>query len=264
MHPLGILIIVVILSIFAQYKVYAKIEKFFLKSPTKQISFVGIILSVIELCCLLFSNIEITKGYYVTGFDLVFKHRLIFAEIFFVVNISIILILLRRNLIDRFRYATIFAIINLISWYLLAALEIPKRFPLEKLTYPAGLLVGLNFIIPLIHILIFGVESNKTEPKNGFFKFVRKIGAKIQKEYDKGQAREEKYGKDPSSIPGEYKRITSVFGISAIIFVAVLISWLLAIGFISKLAGVAGYIGLGIIIGIYVIWLLYYFRNKKM
>lgn len=264
MNPIGILIVVVILGIFARYKVYAKIEKFFLKAPTKQISFLGIILSVVGLCCLFFASIEITKGHYVTGFDLVFKYRLIFAEVFFIVNILIITILLFRNLVDRFRYGTFFAIISLISWGLLGMLEVPKYFPLTELNYLSGLLVGLNFIIPLIHILIFSIESNKTEPKSNFFKFIRKIGAKIQKEYDEGQAREARHEKDPTSIPKEYKRITNVFGISVILFVATVISWIIAIGYIPNLAGVFGYIGLGCIIGLYIIWLLFYFRNKKM
>lgn len=265
MNPLSILLIVIILGLFAQYKVYAKAEKFLLKAPTKQVSLIGIILSVIGLCCLLFISTEITKDHYITGFDLVFKHRLIFAEIFFVVNISIIVILLFRNLVDRFRYATLFAIISLISWYLLGMLGVPKRFPLGgKMDYLSGFLAGLNFIIPLIHILIFSIESFKTEPKSIFFKFVRKIGAKTQKEYDEGQAREDRYEKYPDTIPKEYRRITNVFGISAILFMVTLISWIIAIGYIPNLTGAVGYIGLGIIIGIYVIWLLFYFRTKKM
>lgn len=262
MHPLGFLALAVILGLFTKYKVYGKIQDFLLKAPTKYIALIGFSLAILSGYCFIVGKVEITKGIYVSGLDLIFEHHLFLAQIFLIVNILTAIVLLLGGVIDRFRYALLLSIINLIIWPLLGMFEIPVRFP--QTGFHIGLLTGLSWMAILLNILLFGMESTKSEPKSSFFKYMRRIGSKIQEKYDYGQEMEAKCEKDPTSVPEEYKRTQNAIGLSTVIFGVVLVAWIVGIGFLPVLTGLIGYIGLGAIITVYVAWLLAYSRGKKL
>lgn len=255
MNALGIIVTVIILSLFAKCKIYGKVERFIKKSPEAHVLTVGVLFVSIALLFFLSCTFKIERSYFVRGFDLVFKYNHIFPTLLFLSYILTIFFLI-FNKTDRFRYATLFLIVNLILVYIIGFLELPKgRFISNR----EGLLYGLDILIPLICIIIFGLQSNNTEPKNRFFKFIRQIGARTQTEHDEI----ERYAKNLSSAPKKYRDLIKAVNIALPVFVVCVILLFLLLS-ISVLNIQVAYVSLGILVISFVAWLVYFFKKHQL
>jgi len=173
---------------------YDEIEGFFKSKSTKKIRLVGILLTITGLLCFLFGTAEIQKNTFITNIYLIYRYNLIFGWGVILCHILACIVLFMNSLIDKFRWACLFVIVNVPCFFLFGIWELHKHFPSVQDT--ASLTV-IDFFVSLILMLMFGLESQKSVPQNSFFKILRVYGAKIQADFDKRQkALEEKSGRN--------------------------------------------------------------------
>ena len=155
-----------------------------LKTKSDQNLWVGLVLAAVSFIGFFSGSFWLKEGVYISTLDLIFKHRLPLPIAYVVLHASIFLVLLTRH-VDRFRYASLFTVAILFLIMGPLWMEIESRFPSARplhavaiWTFPAVL------VPPWICIIIFGLQSMKTEPKNPFFRLTWHIGGKIQYFFD--------------------------------------------------------------------------------
>lgn len=183
-------IIAIIASLFSKYGTeYDKIENLIKKKSSVPI--IGLLFVCVALLNLFLFTFRVEDGNYIRGFDLVFKYHRITPIVQSITYILTIFFLIFKKT-DKFRYATLFTVINLLLWVAIGFVEVPEgnvKLPEGKDPDPNMLLFGSGLLIALINILIFGLQS-ETETKNRFFKFTHRINTRIQAYHDRNRAKE--------------------------------------------------------------------------
>jgi hypothetical protein len=186
MKRYAILAVLIIAMFFLQRLMskegYEKIEKFFKSKSGNKIRLLGIVLTTLGLLSFLFAQTEIEQGTFIMNFYMIYKYNLIFGWGVILCHLLICVVLFIHSLIDKFRWACLFALINIISFCLLFLCEVHLHFANVS---NAATIAIIDFFIFIFLASIFGLESTKTEPQNKFFKMVRKYGVKIQADFDK-------------------------------------------------------------------------------
>lgn len=228
-------------------KAFNKIEAFLSKTSPRVAA--GVSITLISICLLFFMLTDMRV--------LIFRSYNISAILIVMSYLAALSSLLTKT-VDRFRYAILFMFINLISFFGLFCFSenLPER--ISPYIFIDVLSVILFCITPFICLLLFFMQSTKTEPANRFFKLVRKIGAKDGK--DRAQA--EKYAKNKTIAPKEFVKRKKMLEIFSIAFLFIIIIWSILPGYISSITVAMSRIGLVVLLMV-AGPILYYLYNKK-
>ena len=158
-------------------KISETIERRIKWTKSGYILLTGVCLAAISLVTFLFSS-SFSGTKTVTGYELIIRYQLKTAIGFAFLHVLTLIVLVVPKLLDKFRYATLFALVNILLLFLVYAYEAPRAIRDFR-----GF-SGLSFIALLLCWILFDLETYKTKSKNPLFIFISLVNDKIQYLYD--------------------------------------------------------------------------------
>ena len=158
-------------------KISEAIEEGVRRTKINRTILAGVCLLVGSLVAFLFSSSDVGREA-VNGYELIIKYKLKTATGFVFLHALTLFALAVPKLRDKFQFATLFTLMNILLLFLIYAYEAPLAIRDFR-----GF-SGLTLIALFLCWILFGLEAYKTKSKNPLFVFIGLVNDKIQYFYD--------------------------------------------------------------------------------
>lgn len=161
-------------------KIAERLEKKVKSTKTRSIINLGLVLLIISILAFMLSSSSLKPSGTIHGYDLIFRYKLMTAQIFMLLHVLTIIVLL-SPVQDKFQFATIFTLINVPLLFFIYMCDAAKRIPGFQSEANISMLC---FFMLMVCWMIFGLETYKASPKFAFFKLLKTFNDKIQYFFD--------------------------------------------------------------------------------